>query len=173
MKPHYIFHENTIFSDAQVVSQAKTLVDALVSKGETLSTAESCTGGLIGSAITSISGASKIFEQGFITYANSAKEKLLGVSPNTLTSFGAVSSQTAYEMALGVCNTSQSTLGIAVTGIAGPTGGTPEKPVGLVYIGICYKNSATVFEYHFKGSRDEIRKNTVFCALKNANNIII
>ena len=165
MNPFGVINENSAEKSYNVHEAAEKLVCALISSGETVSTAESCTGGLIGGAITSVSGASAVFEQGFITYANSAKEKLLGVSRETLETLGAVSPDTAFQMAEGVCRASGSHIGIAVTGIAGPGGGTPEKPVGLVYISVCYKGKTHVFECHFSGDRNAVRTATVFTAL--------
>ena len=172
MEANYKIKEETIYSPEDVIKSAEELVKLLVEKKEIVSTAESCTGGLIGGAITSVSGASEVFEKGFITYANSAKEKLLGVKPKTLKNFGAVSTETCFEMARGVCKKAKSTLGIAVTGIAGPGGGTKEKPVGLVYIGVAYKKKITVYEYNFIGNREEVRRGTVASALKHAREII-
>ena len=108
----------------------------LIEKNITISTAESCTGGSLGKIITSVPGASSIYGYGFITYANEAKERLLGVFPETLEKYGAVSHQTATQMAQGAKKVSGSDIAVSVTGIAGPGGGTQEKPVGLVYIAI-------------------------------------
>lgn len=166
MKPFDIIYENRDFYPVE--ETAKNLVEFLTKNHETAATAESCTGGLIGGAITSVSGASAVYEQGYITYANSAKEKLLGVKKETLETLGAVSVDTAFQMAEGVCKASGSPLGIAVTGIAGPGGGTPEKPVGLVYIGISYREQTRVYECHFGGDREAVRKGTVFTALRLA-----
>ncbi len=163
MKPFNVIFENRDFYPVE--DAAKTLLNFLIEKKETVATAESCTGGLIGGAITSVPGASAVYEQGYITYANSAKEKLLGVKRETLDTLGAVSVETAFQMAEGVCKASGSSLGIAVTGIAGPGGGTTEKPVGLVYIGISYKEQTRVYECHFGKDRETVRKGTVFTAL--------
>ena len=132
----------------------------------TVSTAESCTGGLVASAITEISGSSAFFGMGVVTYANEAKMKLLGVKSDTLTAYGAVSEQTAKEMAEGILSLSDSDVSISVTGIAGPTGGTPEKPVGLVYIGISGKFGTFAYKNHFSGSRSDVRSKTVEKAFK-------
>lgn len=112
-----------------------TLVQTLTQKGLTVSTAESCTGGLVSQRITQVPGASEVFGFGFCTYANEAKHKLLGVSEETLATVGAVSWQTAAQMAMGAARVSGADIGISLTGIAGPGGGTAEKPVGLVYVG--------------------------------------
>ena len=139
------------------------IISKLVENNITISTAESCTGGSLGKIITSISGVSSIYGYGFITYANEAKEKILGVKHETLESYGAVSPETALEMAIGARKVSGSDIAVSVTGIAGPGGGTPEKPVGLVYIAIADKNGAEYRKLSLDGSRDEIRAKTCDC----------
>lgn len=119
-----------------VESLEELVVGELAAQGKTLATAESCTGGLLSKRITDVAGASSVFHMGVVTYANQAKEDLLGVSHETLERWGAVSSQTAREMAQGIVRRSQADLGIGITGIAGPDGGTAEKPVGLIYIAL-------------------------------------
>lgn len=119
-----------------VESLEELVVGELAAQGKTLATAESCTGGLLSKRITDVAGASAVFHMGVMTYANQAKEDLLGVSHETLERWGAVSSQTAREMAQGIVRRSQADLGIGITGIAGPDGGTAEKPVGLIYIAL-------------------------------------
>lgn len=115
---------------------AKTLVEKLTQRGMTVAAAESCTGGMVTAAITSVSGASAVLEYSAVTYANRIKEQVLGVRRETLEAYGAVSAQTACEMAKGIAAAADADMGLAVTGIAGPTGGTPEKPVGTVYIAV-------------------------------------
>ena len=127
----------------------------------TISTAESCTGGMIASAITNVSGASGFFGTGVVTYSNEAKMKLIGVNKETLDMYGAVSEQTAKEMAEGVLALGEADVAVAVTGIAGPTGGTPEKPVGLVYIGVSGKFGTYAYKNNFNGNRDDVRQQTV------------
>lgn len=112
------------------------LVDALTKKKKRIATAESCTGGMISAAITSVSGASGVFDCGVCSYANHIKHKVIGVRDETLSTYGAVSDKTAAEMARGVRLLAGADIGISTTGIAGPLGGTPYKPVGLVYIGV-------------------------------------
>ena len=146
----------------------ENMINLLKKYNLTVSTAESCTGGLIASAITEISGSSTFFGMGVVTYANEAKMKLLGVKSDTLTAYGAVSEQTAKEMAEGILSLSKSDVSISVTGIAGPTGGTPEKPVGLVYIGISGKFGTFAYENHFDGNRSQVRAQTVEKAFKLA-----
>ncbi len=137
-------------------------------KGLMLSTAESCTGGLIAAAITERAGSSQIFERGYVTYSNEAKQDTLGISEVMLETYGAVSGQCAKNMAIGALGNSQADISVSVTGIAGPEGGSDEKPVGLVYFGIASKtHGAKTFECHFKGSRAEIRTQSVAFALEN------
>ena len=112
------------------------IAELLKAQGKTLATAESCTGGLLSKRLTDVSGASEVFHMGVVTYANQAKEDLLSVSHETLEQYGAVSPQTAREMAEGIVRRSGSSLGVGITGIAGPDGGTAEKPVGLIYIAL-------------------------------------
>lgn len=131
----------------------------------TVTTAESCTGGLLAGRIVNVPGASEVFHEGFITYANKAKRKILDVSKGTLKKYGAVSEQTAKEMATGGVFATDCDACVAVTGIAGPDGGTPEKPVGLVYIATYMKDKVNVKEYQFKGNREKIREQAVVKAL--------
>ncbi|GIM47877.1 CinA-like protein [Collibacillus ludicampi] len=132
---------------------------------ETVSVAESCTGGLLGAAITDIPGSSDYFTAGYLTYSNRAKREILYVSEDILNNYGAVSSECAKAMAEGCRKRSQSDWAIAITGIAGPGGGTPEKPVGLVYIAVSHKNETVVHEHHFRGDRAQIRMRSVKAAL--------
>lgn len=136
------------------------IISKLAQQNITIATAESCTGGSLGKIITSVPGVSSIYGYGFITYANEAKINILGVSPKTLEEHGAVSFETALEMALGARNAAKSDIAVSVTGIAGPGGGTEEKPVGLVYIAIADKNGAEYRKLNLHGSRDEIREKT-------------
>lgn len=133
----------------------------LIENKITVATAESCTAGLIAARLGDVSGISEIFSEGFVTYSNEAKEKNLGVSHKTLERFGAVSEETAREMAEGVCRRTGARLGLSATGIAGPTGGTPDKPVGLVYIGVCLDSKTTVVRSVFSGDRAQVRASTV------------
>lgn len=131
----------------------------------TVTTAESCTGGLIAATLVNVPGISSQFEEGYITYSNEAKEKLLGVSHETLQQFGAVSAQTAEEMAMGAKKAANADVSIVSTGIAGPDGGTAEKPVGLVYLGCCCKEQSKVERHIFSGNRQEVRMASVQAAL--------
>ena len=130
-----------------------------------VATAESCTGGLIAAAITEISGSSAYFERGFVTYSNEAKMEQLDVNPITLQAFGAVSKQCARLMARGAFAHSLADIAVSVTGIAGPDGGTHDKPVGLVYIGLSTDDHAEVHKHIFDGDRASIRQQTVKAAL--------
>ncbi len=151
--------------DKEVVS---SLVEKLIADDKTITFAESCTGGLLSKKITDISGSSACFECGFVTYSNEKKEKLLGVSHDTLLKYGAVSYQTAYEMCQGARKVADSDIAISVTGIAGPTGGTDEKPVGLVYVGVCTESLCGVVKLNLSGTRDEVREKTSLCAFNLA-----
>ena len=152
--------------DSDNESLEKRLGNSLHEKKLTISVAESCTGGLISHRITNISGSSDYFEQGVITYSNKSKIQLLNVPKLILESFGAVSAESAKAMAEGIRTISKSDLGLAVTGIAGPTGGTMQKPVGLVYIGLSSKKPTRVKEFKFSGSREMIKEQASTEALK-------
>ena len=143
------------------VKERETLEEAVVKllhKYElTVTTAESCTGGLVAGRIVNVPGASEVLNQAIVTYANKAKMKMLGVSKKTLKKHGAVSKKTAKEMAKGAAKLAKADVAIAITGIAGPDGGTKEKPVGLVYIGCYVDGDVTVKECHFTGNREKVR----------------
>jgi nicotinamide-nucleotide amidase len=136
----------------------KVVGDLLRAGNLTLSVAESCTGGLIGHRLTSVPGSSDYFERGVITYSNLSKVELLNVSEETLAAFGAVSARVAEQMALGVKEKSRTDIGLSVTGIAGPAGGTPEKPVGTVYIGLAVPGNTVAHHFLFRGTREMIQK---------------
>ncbi len=138
----------------------------LIKQKLTLSICESCTGGMLASIITGIPGSSKYFKGGVIAYANDIKTRVIGVKEQTLKKFGAVSKQTACEMAAGVRSITKSDIGLSITGIAGPGGGTKDKPVGLVFIGIATSNQDMVFKFNFKGNREQIRKKASANALR-------
>lgn len=148
------------------------VVHKLLEENLTITTAESCTGGLIAATIVNVSGASGCFNEGYITYANEAKVRLLGVSEESIRSFGVVSDVVVAEMAEGALNKADADIAIAVSGIAGPLGGSPEKPVGTVYIGICLRDKTdksltkASYKFYFEGDRSEIRDKTVQEALK-------
>ena len=143
----------------------REIVEKLMEKTITVATAESCTGGMIASAITDVPGSSGIFGYGMVTYSNEAKRKILGVQKETLEQFGAVSAETAFEMAKGLKRVSGEDVAVSVTGIAGPGGGSVEKPVGLVYLGLSNGDEVFIKKNLFSGSREEIRRQTVDTAL--------
>ncbi|MGB9779358.1 competence/damage-inducible protein A [Caldanaerobacter sp.] len=143
----------------------EVVVKLLQMKGLSLATAESCTGGLLAKKITDVPGASKVFGFGVVTYSNVAKEKILGVDKKTLESYGAVSPETAKEMAEKVRSLANADLGLSTTGIAGPSGGTPEKPVGLVYVGFATPQKTYIKKLMLSGDRDRIRTRAMLHAL--------
>ena len=145
--------------------KAKKLSELLISKNLSIAVAESCTGGSISSSLTSIPGASNYFNCGFITYSNQSKVNMLGVNPKTIELFGAVSEKVAYEMAMGAGQNSQSDLAISVTGIAGPSGGTPKKPVGTVCFGFYVDGNVETTTQFFSGVRSEIVSQSITFAL--------
>ena len=149
------------------------LVQTLAEMGLTISTAESCTGGMVASTIIDVPGASDVYSEGFITYSDEAKTKYVHVKPETLEKYGAVSEQTAKEMVKGVAIGNNVDTAISITGIAGPDGGTEEKPVGLVYIG-CYVNEkVTIKKCNFAGNRQKVREYSVITALDLLRRCII
>lgn len=144
----------------------KKLTDYLLSTRQMIAVAESCTGGLLAAALTELPGSSKWFERGFVTYSNAAKNALLGVQEETLAQHGAVSHEVAQAMAEGTLRNSQAQITLAITGIAGPEGGSAKKPVGTVFIGLARQNKATlVCHQQLQGSRAEIRRKAVDFAL--------
>jgi len=151
-----------------MIDTAKQLVDTLKAQGKTLATAESCTGGGIGHAITAVSGSSAVYLGGVISYANSVKEHVLGVKAAVLETVGAVSEETARAMAEGVCRLTGADIGVAVTGIAGPNADGTDKPVGLVYIAVCKDGYVSVSENHFTGDREAVRNQTIETAMRLA-----
>lgn len=147
------------------MTQAEELVELLKARGLTCATAESCTGGGVGAAITSAPGASDVFLGGVVSYANAVKRDVLGVSPETLATAGAVSSETAAQMAEGVRRLVKADLAVSVTGVAGPGGGTPEKPVGLVWFGLATARGVRTEKALFTGDRAAVRAKAVVHAL--------
>ena len=154
-----------IYTTEEAVTLEKAVVDLLVANDLTVTCAESCTGGMLSARLINVPGVSEVYKAGYVTYSNKAKRKLLGVKKATLQKYGAVSSQTAEEMVKGLGFVSKADVAVAVTGIAGPDGGTKEKPVGLVYIACNVKGNVTVKEFHFNGNRMKIREAAVMSAL--------
>lgn len=148
------------------IDAARALLQALEAKGLTLATAESCTGGLIAAALTAIAGSSAVVMAGFVTYSNAAKMRMVGVREATLAAHGAVSEAVAREMAEGALARAEVDITLSCTGIAGPGGATPGKPVGLVFIGCARRGAPAVVERHvFPGDREAVRAATVAAAL--------
>ena len=145
--------------------KAKKLTELLISKSMTIGVAESCTGGSLSSSLTSIPGASSYFNCGFVTYSNESKINMLNVNPQSIELFGAVSEKVAYEMAMGAGQNSNSEVAISVTGIAGPSGGTPEKPVGMVCFGFYVNGHVSTTTQFFSGVRSEIVAESIAFAL--------
>jgi len=160
-------------SDSQINTQVMTLAKVLLNKKWRLCVAESCTGGWLAKCCTDIAGSSAWFDRGFVTYSNQAKQDLLKVTSDTLKQFGAVSEQTAVEMAQGCLSESDADISVAITGIAGPDGGSLDKPVGTVWLAWATESSAKAELHHFSGNRDAVRRQAVSTALtgiiKNAS----
>jgi nicotinamide-nucleotide amidase len=162
----------SLFAEREL-SRARGILVACRTRGITIVTAESCTGGLIAACFTEIAGASDVFERGFVTYSNAAKQELLGVKLETLQIFGAVSKETALEMAIGALAASKTGLAVSVTGIAGPGGGSVEKPVGLVYIAVATKTEQLCQEMRFGDvGRSEIRLKSLGVALHLIEDVV-
>ena len=156
----------------KINKQSEILFHNCLEKKITVTTAESCTGGMIASSIVSVSGSSAIFKSSVVTYSNEMKSKILNIPLTLINENGAVSKVIAYTMAYNVLDLMNSDISIAVTGIAGPGGGSKNKPVGLVYIGIGTKQNTVTKRYLFKGNRLKVRQETTLEALKLANKII-
>lgn len=156
---------STVYSTKEEETLEMAVIRLLKKYELTVTTAESCTGGLLAGRIVNVPGASEVFREGFITYSNKAKRKILDVNKATLKKYGAVSKETAKEMATGGVFATDSDICIAVTGLAGPDGGTEEKPVGLVYMACYIDGHVTVEQYQFKGNRNKIREQSVVKAL--------
>jgi nicotinamide-nucleotide amidase len=156
----------SLFPD-DITNSAARLLEDCRRRGITLATAESCTGGLLAAGLTSIAGSSDVFERGFVTYSNQSKMELLGVSSSTLEAHGAVSPETAIEMADGLLRNSAASIGISITGIAGPAGGGADKPVGLVHMAVSWRSGTTAHqEFRFgPRSRSEIQIEAARAAL--------
>lgn len=154
-------------ADWLITEAATTLIKLCTKRKLTIATAESCTGGLVASALTDVPGSSAVLDRGFVTYSNAAKQQVLGVPPSTLRAYGEVSRQTAEAMARGVLAKSRVDLAVAVTGIAGPGGGSAEKPVGLVHFAVASRDGTTMHDAKRYGDigRAEVRHKSVLQAL--------
>ena len=156
---------NHVYTTDNDVTLEKAVVDLLTANKLTACTVESCTGGMLSARLINVPGVSEVFKSGYVTYSNKSKRRLLGIKKNLLVKHGAVSEQIAREMAKTAASLARTDVSVSTTGIAGPDGGTPEKPVGLVYIGCNVCGRITVKECHFHGSREKIRESTVAAAL--------
>ncbi len=156
---------NHVYTTDNDVTLEKAVVDLLMANKLTACTVESCTGGMLSARLINVPGVSEVFKSGYVTYSNKSKRRLLGIKKNLLLKHGAVSEQIAREMAKTAAALARTDVSVSTTGIAGPDGGTPEKPVGLVYIGCNVCGRITVKECHFHGSREKIRESTVAAAL--------
>ena len=154
------------------IKKAEKLVSLLSEKGFKVSFAESCTGGLLGATLTSVSGASAVFDGSLVSYANEVKNQKLGVDKSVLSTVGAVSEECARQMALGACKMFSSDCAAAITGIAGPSGGSAEKPIGTVFIAVAFHGEAFVEHCLFLGNREEVRNQSVGKALDMLVDII-
>ncbi len=164
--------------DKKIAILVKQLAERLIQKNKKLTTAESCTGGGIAKVLTDLAGSSDWFERGFVTYSNHAKQEMLGVQEATLDNSGAVSQETVIEMALGALENSRADVSLSVSGIAGPGGGSDEKPVGLVWFGWAVKEEAnsnilSSAKQLFKGDRESVRLQAVEFALSELNKLLV
>lgn len=153
--------------DEEMLAAARSLLDLCKQKKLTVATAESCTGGLVAATLTEIAGSSMVVDRGFVTYTNEAKEEMLGVAPATITTYGAVSRECAQEMAVGALAHARVSLAVSITGIAGPTGAVPGKPIGLVFFGGASRSGRIIVHDRKFGDigRSEVRRRSVFEAL--------
>ena len=161
-----------MFFNSSLINKVQKVVNLAREQNLKIACAESCTGGLLSALFTEVAGVSRVFDRGFITYTNLAKTEILGVGKKTLDDFGAVSFEVASEMVLGAVKNSQANLAVAITGIAGPSGGSNDKPVGLVYIGVCIDGKVMVRRFNFAGDRVEVRKSSMIAALDMVLNVI-
>ncbi len=156
---------SNVYTTEEDVTLEKAIVELLLANNLSVSTVESCTGGMLAARLINVPGVSEAYKSGFITYSNKAKRKLVNVKKTTLNRYGAVSKQVAEEMVKGVYLQNKADVIVSITGIAGPEGGSKDKPVGLVYIACFVCGKVTVKEYHFSGNRNKIRETTVANAL--------
>lgn len=162
-----------VFTTKEDVTLEDVVVNMLKERDLTLTAIESCTGGLFSGRIVNVPGSSDVFKQGFVTYSNKAKHKMVGVQKSSLKKYGAVSEKVAKEMVKGGVLAAKADAGVAITGIAGPNGGTDEKPVGLVYIACCVRGVTKVTEYRMSGTREKNRESSVIKALIQLRNLIL
>lgn len=156
---------NNIYTTQEDVTLEKAVIELLIANHLTVSTVESCTGGMLAARLINVPGVSEVFKTGYITYSNKSKRKILGIKKSLLEKHGAVSPETAREMAKGAALFAKSDVAVGITGVAGPDGGSDEKPVGLVYIACSVCGRVAVKEYHFSGNRMKVRESSVSAAL--------
>ncbi len=162
-----------VFTTQEKTTLEEAVVEMLRERGLTLTCAESCTGGMLSAAIVGVPGVSEVYQAGVVTYANEAKQKLIGVPGDIIATYDAVSAETAEAMVRGVCQLTGADAGLSITGIAGPDGGTEEKPVGLVYIGCKVRENVVIKRYQFSGNRMKIRTSAVVAALTLLRNTLL
>lgn len=162
-----------VYTTDEDTTLEKAVEDLLIANKLTVTCAESCTGGMLSARLINVSGVSEVYKAGLVTYSNKAKRKFLGVKKKTLEKHGAVSTRTAEEMAKGAAMATKADVAVALTGIAGPDGGTKDKPVGLVYISCNVQGKVTVREYHFKGNRNKVREAATSAALSLVRSCIL
>ena len=150
----------------------EVVANLLIDNNTTIATAESCTAGLLSAKLTDVAGSSKYFNGGIVCYSNELKSDLVGVKQQTLDSYGAVSEETAHELAINIAKKLNSDIGVSITGIAGPDGGTEKKPVGLVFVGISYKNNVYIKKYNLTPNRNINRELTVTLCLNEIRKIL-
>ncbi len=160
------------YNKAKFSSIEEELVAILIEKKYTITTAESCTGGMISSAIVNVAGASRVLNEAYVTYANEAKMRILGVKKETIDKYGVVSEETVKEMAEGVARAAKADCAIAVSGIAGPDGGTQEKPVGTVFAAFYVLGQVKVVKYNLSGDRYSVRKQTTNAVIHEMVNLL-
>ena len=164
MKDFYNKFEEFIYGGLEDTLEG-VVIELLRRQNKVISVAESCTGGMLASQLVNVPGSSNAFKEGYVVYANEAKVDILDVNPDTLENFGAVSPECVYEMSANLYEKTDSDITVSISGIAGPSGGTEEKPVGLVYFGITHKGKTTVYRKMFNGDRYMIRYRAVIFAL--------
>ena len=165
-----------MFFNQSLRDKVFAIINLAQEKNLKIATAESCTGGLVSALFTEIAGSSKVFECGFATYSNAAKTKMLQVPKELLDEYGAVSIEVAVSMAQGAIKNSAANISVAITGIAGPEGGSPEKPIGLIYIAALnskYPQHVVVHKFNFAGDRNQVRQASVIAALEELRKVIL
>ncbi|MBO5292580.1 MAG: competence/damage-inducible protein A [Lachnospiraceae bacterium] len=164
---------NDIYTTEEDTTLEKAVADLLIANDLTVSVAESCTGGMLSARLINVPGISEVYKSGYVTYSNKAKRRLIGVKKSTLDKYGAVSENVAREMAKGTAVLSKADVAVSITGIAGPDGGSEEKPVGLVYVGCFVCGTVTVRRFQFQGNRTKVRESAVSAALTLMRNCIL